>query len=139
MTKTILRFGLLIVALFCLMAISKYWWVSGDLSVEIIIGILALLFFWIGVWISKQQAIKPQIPLPDFDIQKANELGLTPRELDVLDAMALGASNKEIGEQLFVSESTIKTHVSNILLKLGAKRRTQAIRLARQWQLLKKL
>ena len=138
MIKTILRFGLLIVALFCLMAISKYWWISGDLSVEIIIGILALLFFWIGVWISKQQTSKSQESIAVFNDQKSKELGLTKRELEVLNAMALGASNKEIGSQLFVSESTIKTHVSNILLKLGAKRRTQAIRLAQQWQLLKK-
>ena len=138
MTKTILRFGLLIVSLFCLLAISKYWWVSGDLSVEIIIAVLALVFFWIGVWISKQNTSKQQEQGLNFDADKAKELGLTSRELEVLNAMAVGASNKEIGDQLFVSESTIKTHVSNILVKLGAKRRTQAISVARQWRLLKK-
>ncbi|WP_298550235.1 LuxR C-terminal-related transcriptional regulator [uncultured Algibacter sp.] len=45
--------------------------------------------------------------------------------------MALGLSNQEIAEKLFVSESTIKTHVSNLLIKLDAKRRTQAIQISK--------
>jgi ATP/maltotriose-dependent transcriptional regulator MalT len=58
--------------------------------------------------------------------------GLTQREHEVLIKMAEGLSNQEIGGALFLSENTIKTHVSNILFKLNAKRRTQAIQIAKQ-------
>ena len=64
------------------------------------------------------------------------ELGLSEREMDVLKAMAEGKSNSGIAEKLFVSESTIKTHVSNIFVKLDVKRRTQAINQAREMRII---
>jgi NarL family two-component system response regulator LiaR len=60
------------------------------------------------------------------------QLGLTPRELDILEAMAAGLSNREIAERLFVSENTVKTHASRVFDKLAAKRRTQAVQLAKE-------
>jgi ATP/maltotriose-dependent transcriptional regulator MalT len=65
------------------------------------------------------------------DEQKIAQLGLSKREYEVLLEISKGLSNKEIAKQLFLSESTIKTHVSNILVKLDAKRRTQAIQKAK--------
>jgi DNA-binding CsgD family transcriptional regulator len=56
--------------------------------------------------------------------------GITPRELEILEGIAAGLSNREIGERLFVSEHTVKTHASRLLAKLGARRRTEAIRIA---------
>lgn len=53
--------------------------------------------------------------------------GLTEREAEVLRLMATGLSNGEIGEKLFVSLQTVKTHVGNVLAKLGARDRTQAV------------
>ncbi len=51
---------------------------------------------------------------------------LTPREHEVLRLLATGASNREIGAQLFISEGTVKNHISNILGRLGLRDRTQA-------------
>ncbi len=61
---------------------------------------------------------------------------LTPRERDVLDQLAKGATNAEIAEQLCLAEGTVKNHVSHILSKLGARDRTHAVRLAVEWGLL---
>jgi DNA-binding NarL/FixJ family response regulator len=58
--------------------------------------------------------------------------GLTPRELDVLRLIVSGNSNKEIGEELRISEATVKTHINNILSKLGVTDRTQATTTALQ-------
>lgn len=67
-----------------------------------------------------------------INYEEIKKRGITQREHDVLVKMAEGLSNQEIAEQLFLSESTIKTHVSNLFVKLDAKRRTQAIQTARQ-------
>jgi ATP/maltotriose-dependent transcriptional regulator MalT len=85
-------------------------------------------------------AAKVPAPLPAIaeppsaiiDYEQIKKLGLTQREHDVLVKMAEGLSNLEIATALFLSESTIKTHVSNIFFKLDAKRRTQAVQVAKQ-------
>jgi two-component system, NarL family, response regulator len=59
--------------------------------------------------------------------QHAAEDDLTPRELDVLRLIAAGNPNKEIARQLFIAEETVKSHVTNILSKLGANDRTHAV------------
>ena len=61
---------------------------------------------------------------------------LTPREEEVLELVAEGCSNAEIGERLYISERTVKFHVSSILAKLQAKNRTEAVWLARESGLL---
>jgi DNA-binding CsgD family transcriptional regulator len=60
------------------------------------------------------------------------ELGITPRELEILEAMAEGLSTREIGARLFVSENTVKTLTSRLFDKLSARRRTQAVQHAKQ-------
>jgi len=67
--------------------------------------------------------------------ESPEEDGLTRRELEILELMVTGLSNPDIAEKLFVSRSTIKFHVSNILMKLGASTRTEAVFIARQRRL----
>ena len=62
----------------------------------------------------------------------AKALGLTDRELTILQALARGLSNTEIAKELWVTQQTVKFHLTNIYRKLGAKNRTQATRIAQQ-------
>ena len=137
MKKTIFVFSLIIVALLILFRISKYSYLSGYTSIEIIIVFIALIFFFIGIYINKKSLHKNKPPSTTIiNHQKIKELNLSKREYEVLCEIAKGLSNKEIANTLFVSESTIKTHVSNILIKLNAKRRTQAIKISKELQIL---
>lgn len=111
-------------------------------SVEIYGALIAALFSAVGIWlgltltrekilIKHVEIAVPAVPFV-FNQAKADELGLTPREIEVLGLIAAGLSNKEMAAQLFVSENTIKTHCSRVFDKLGAGRRTQAVQLGKQ-------
>ena len=131
MKKTILVFGLLILALLLLFQFSKYAVISGDLNSEIVIALIAIVFFFIGVYLNKKSLQKQKNNITEINQKKIEDLDISKREYEVLLGISEGLSNKEIGEQLFVSESTIKTHVSSLFSKLNAKRRTQALQIAK--------
>ena len=98
------------------------------MQIEYIMVLIAIVFFGIGIFINnKNKNTNPN----KIDFQKIKDLGLSKREYEVLKEVASGLSNQEIADKLFVSESTIKTHVSNLLVKLNAKRRTQAIQISK--------
>lgn len=143
MRPIIIGFGLLIFCLLILFRIGEVNFIKGDVKLEVIVAIVALIFFLVGLYFNynsqKKAAAKIQAsamqtePRPaTIDYEQIKKLGLTQREHDVLVKMAEGLSNQEIGAALFISESTIKSHVSNILFKLDAKRRTQAVQIAKQ-------
>lgn len=136
MKKTIFVFSALIVSLLVLFQLSKYAYLSGDISIEITIAIIAVVFFFIGIHINKKTLRKKEKTTPEINLKKVEQLGISQREYEVLVQLSKGLSNKEIANALFVSESTIKTHVSNLLVKLDAKRRTQAIQRAKDLQIL---
>ena len=136
MKKTILVFGGLILALLLLFKISELTYLSGDLGLEFIISGIALLFFFIGIYMNKKSLRKPEQASVEIDFKRIKKLEISEREYEVVQKISEGLSNKEIAEQLFVSESTVKTHVSSLLLKLNAKRRTQAIQIAKSIQIL---
>lgn len=136
MKKTIFIFSVLILALFLVFKLSKYAIASGDLKIEIAIAIIAIVFFFVGIYINKKNTIKQSAHSEKINELKIKELEITTREYAVLKHISEGLSNKEIGEKLCVSESTVKTHVSNLLTKLDAKRRTQALKIAKQLQII---
>lgn len=131
MKKIIFVFSALIIALLILFQLSTYSIISGDLDIEILIAFVALLSFFIGIYFnrkSKKTSLEPRT----IDHKRIKQLEITDREYEVLELISQGLSNKEIGNKLFLSESTIKTHVSNLLVKLNAKRRTQALQKAKE-------
>lgn len=115
---------------------------------EIYIGLIALLFTGLGIWLALKLT-KPKVEThiiekeittknTDFIINEEvmNELGISKRELEVLQLMADGLSNQEIAERLFVSLNTIKTHSSKVFEKMDVKRRTQAVEKAKRLSLI---
>ena len=66
------------------------------------------------------------------DVAQVARLGLTPREVQILELIASGFSNKEIAGRIYVSENTVKTHASRLFEKLNARRRTQAVQLGKE-------
>jgi ATP/maltotriose-dependent transcriptional regulator MalT len=70
------------------------------------------------------------------DDRKLESLGVTPRELEILELIAAGLSTREIAERVHVSENTVKTHSSRVFDKLGARRRTQAVQLGKELKLI---
>ena len=106
---------------------------------DLFIAVSGILFVGIGYLLSRFFR-RRSLPFEEKDIFDQNafiKTGLSKRELEILELMAAGKSNFEIGEQLFISESTVKTHVSNTLVKLNAKRRTQAVQIGRDLNIIR--
>lgn len=115
------------------MKIAEYSYFSGTLSYNGVIITFAVLFFVLGIALTKRHFSRNKISTEEsntIDKDKIHALGISKREYEVLQLIAKGHSNNEIADLLFVSENTIKTHISNLLLKLHAKRRTQAVKIA---------
>jgi two-component system, NarL family, response regulator LiaR len=129
--------GLLIAAL----KLAEYRFLVIEHSVEIYGALVAALFAGLGIWLGQTLAKKPAVIIQHVTVPAAGpfvanegrvkELGITPRELEILGLIAHGLSNREIADRLFVSENTVKTHSSRLFDKLGAKRRTQAVQLGK--------
>ena len=100
---------------------------------EMTLAFVAAGFLALGVWVgAKLFRSPPRRDGPFEPNARAREsLGITDREWDVLQLMAAGRSNKEIAMQLEISPNTVKTHVARLFGKLGAGRRTAAVRSAR--------
>ena len=131
MKKIVLIFSLLILSLILLFQIGKYTVLSGNLKLEMFVAVVAIIFFFVGIYLNKKSLHKKQHSSYEIDLKKIERLEISKREYEVLQLISKGHSNKEIAEQLFLTESTIKTHVSSLLVKLNAKRRTQAIEIAK--------
>lgn len=137
MLKTILTFSGIAIGIIGVFLLSKYSIFTHQISIELLLISIASLFLIVGIYIARR---KKQISVvsenQEIDQNKIKELRLSDREYEILLKIAEGLSNKEIGEQLFISENTIKTHVSNLFLKLDVKRRTQAIQRGKELNIL---
>ena len=150
MKKTILVYGILGGLLIAALEMVEYRFLVVEHSLEIYGGLVALIFSALGIWLGLKLTrtretvivrevpvevpIEVRVPVASFarDEARLAELGITPRELDILEAMAAGLSNREIAERLFVSENTVKTHAARLFDKLSARRRTQAVQRAKE-------
>ena len=146
MKKTVLLYGLLGGVLIAALKIVEYRFLVLEHSLEIYGGIVALIFSALGIWLGlkltrtretvvvREVPVEVRVPAGPFERNEAGleQLGITPRELEILEAMAAGLSNREIAERLFVSENTVKTHAARLFDKLSARRRTQAVQLAKE-------
>lgn len=138
-------YGASLAALLLLMRYLEVKFLIYKNSIDIYIGFIALIFTSLGVWLAmklttpkvKTIIIEKEIVVPtEIDTNMIEKVGISKRELEILNLMSKGKSNQEICDELFISLSTVKTHVSNILIKLDAKRRTQAIEIAKSKRLI---
>jgi NarL family two-component system response regulator LiaR len=139
MRKTILLYGGAMAVLLGILKFFEYRFMVKDLSVEFYIGIIALMFTILGVWVGRQLTRKKTIVVdPNFSFNKSNleKFSISKREFEVLELIAQGMSNREIADKLFVSPHTVKSHSSNLFIKLNARRRTEAIKKAKELMLL---
>jgi DNA-binding CsgD family transcriptional regulator len=141
MKKHILIYGLCGGVLIVILKLVEYRFLVIQHSIEIYGGLIALLFAVLGIWLglkltkNKETVIVREVPAPQFftlNETRLRELGITRRELEILELIANGLSNREIAEKLFVSENTVKTHSSRLFDKLSARRRTQAVQMGKE-------
>ncbi len=147
MKRQILIYGLLGGILIVALKLIEYRFLVVEHSVEIYGGLIAAVFAVLGIWLGlkltkkKEIIIEREVFVPtgqpfSLNQQKLVQLGITKRELEILELIATGLSNREIAEKLFVSENTVKTHSSRLFDKLSAKRRTQAVQLGKEMGLI---
>jgi len=146
MKKDILIYGVCGGLLIVLLKLIEYRFLLIERSLEIYGGLVALLFASVGIWLglkltrTKETVVIKEVPVPTrefvMDQARLEQLGITAREFEILELIARGMSNREIAEKLFVSENTVKTHSSRLFDKLSAKRRTQAVQIAKELQLI---
>lgn len=139
-SRHIVLYGVAMALLVFVLKWLQWKYIISDYPWDIYIGLIAVIFTFLGTWIATQLA-KPHVKTiivekevhvsaPDDDtINEAElkKLNLTTREYEVLQLITQGYRNAEIAEKLFLSLSTVKTHVSNLFVKMDVKTRTQAV------------
>jgi DNA-binding CsgD family transcriptional regulator len=147
MRRHVLIYGLLCGVLIAGLKAIEYRWLLVEHSVEIYGGLVAAVFASLGIWLGLRltrrektvvvREVVVRAPATfERDQVKVESLGITPRELEILELIAAGLSNREIAERVHVSENTVKTHSSRVFDKLGARRRTQAVQLGKELRLI---
>lgn|SRR5690606_9764861 len=147
--RHIISYGLTLAILVFALKWFQWKFLIVDNAIDIYIGLIAVFFTILGVWVATQLS-KPKVETvivekevfvtqpEDFIINETElqKLNLSSREYEILQLLAKGHSNADIAETLFLSLSTIKTHVSNLYLKMDVKSRTQAIEKAKRLKII---
>lgn len=155
MKRHVLLFGIVGGVLIATLQYTEYRFVVIEHSVEIYTALVAILFSAFGIWLGlritrKRETIRETVVVREVlvpaeapalepfmpDTARQQSLGITARELEILNLIAQGFSNREIATQLFVSENTVKSHCARAFDKLGAARRTQAVQRGKELGLL---
>lgn len=147
MKRHVLIYGLMGGILIAVLKWTEYRFLVIEHSIEIYGGLTAATFAVLGIWLglkltgTKERVVVKEVLAPAGkpfvpDERKREDLGITRREFEILELIAQGMSNREIAGKLYVSENTVKTHSSRVFEKLGAKRRTQAVQLGKEFGLL---
>jgi NarL family two-component system response regulator LiaR len=155
MKRHVLIFGLVGGLLIAALQYTQYRFVVIEHSVEIYGALVAAIFAAFGIWLGlritrrretiRETVVVREVPVPGLtstgepfapNTAQQQSLGITARELEILTLVARGLSNREIAEQLFVSENTVKTHCARVFDKVGAARRTQAVQRGKELGLL---
>lgn len=138
-------YGLSLALLLALLRWMELKYLLYEHAFEVYAVFIAVFFLIIGIWLSKKLT-RPKIrtevmekivyrdtSLPfELNQKLVDELGISSREMEVLQLMATGLSNQEIAAQLFVSPNTIKTHLARLFEKLDVGKRVQAIEKAKR-------
>jgi NarL family two-component system response regulator LiaR len=138
MARRVVLYGAVGGVLIALLKLLEYKHFVREYPSEVYGGLVALLFTAIGIYFglrwtrAKEVVVIREVPVRVggpfvLDTAKLKEVGLTAREHEILALIAEGLSNREIGEKLFVSENTVKTHSSRLFEKMQVNRRVQAV------------
>ena len=147
MRRHALLYGILGGVVIAGLKLIEYRWLVVEYSVEIYGGLVAAVFAGLGLWLGLRLTRRAEtvvvreihIPAPVTFVRDQHQLesiGITPRELEILELIAEGLSNREIADRVHVSENTVKTHSSRVFDKLGARRRTQAVQRGKELRLI---
>jgi len=147
--RLIFVYGLSLALLFFILKWLELRLLIIDHAFELYVGAIALLFTALGIWLAfklvkprvetvivEKEVFVEQTAAVGIDEEAIVKLGISKRELEVLQGMAEGLSNQEIGERLYLSVPTIKTHAANLFEKIEVKRRTQAVDKAKKLRLI---
>lgn len=146
----LIMYGVALAILTILLKMMEYRFRIISNATEIYIGLIALLFTAVGIWagwkltnkkpVKEIVIVEKEVPAKEnfeADLKKIEALGLSERELEVLQLIGAGLSNQEIADKLFLSLNTVKTHTSNLFLKLDVSRRTMAVQKAKELRIIK--
>lgn len=137
MIRIVIVYGLLLAFAGFALEWLQYGLFTKAHSIEIYIVLIALGFAALGIWVGYRLTVqKPRGPF-ERNIAALKSLGISERELEVLEALAEGQSNKQIARTLDISPNTVKTHIAKLYAKLQVNGRVRAIEEARSLHLIR--